>query len=117
MFSDEPVKAMAVATAPKEFANSKANVPRIDGIRIGNATIRQYCKPACAQNFRRLAPFALQPVKGRRDDQDHQRDLEEQIGDRQAPEAEDVEAQQPQIDAQLGAQENGDQARPGQASR
>ena len=45
MLSDEPVSAIAVATAPKALANSSAMVPRIAGNRIGNATMRQYCAP------------------------------------------------------------------------
>ncbi|MNU05488.1 hypothetical protein D3C72_2503100 [compost metagenome] len=44
MFSDEPVSAIAVATAPKALANSSASVPRIEGSRIGKATMRQYCR-------------------------------------------------------------------------
>ena len=53
--------------------------------------MRQYCAGGGAQNLGRFAPFALQPVKRRDDDQDHQGDLEEQIGDHQPPEAEQVE--------------------------
>ncbi|MPM10105.1 hypothetical protein SDC9_56429 [bioreactor metagenome] len=58
-----------------------------------------------------LAPLALEPVKRRGDDQDHQRDLEEQIGDGQAPEAEDVEAVDPQVDAQMRLQRQRHQAK------
>src|SRR5579862_278305 len=39
-----------------------------------------------------LAPFALQAIEGRRQDQHHERDLEIEIGERQAPEAQQVEA-------------------------
>lgn len=46
-----------------------------------------------AKDFRSFAPLALQSVKRRRDDEDHQRNLEEQIGDCQAPEGQDVEAE------------------------
>ncbi|MNY22483.1 hypothetical protein D3C86_1560980 [compost metagenome] len=64
----------------------------------------------CTENFRRFAPFALQAIKCRRDDEDHQRYLEEQIGDGEAPERQDVEAQKPEINADLRLQKNGKQA-------
>ncbi|MNE92817.1 hypothetical protein D3C80_1905880 [compost metagenome] len=43
--SEEPVSAIAVATAPKALANSSDMVPSSDGSRMGKATMRQYCRP------------------------------------------------------------------------
>ncbi|QTK80965.1 hypothetical protein AT6N2_C3520 [Agrobacterium tumefaciens] len=63
-------------------------------------------KTGRAENFRSLAPFAFQAVKRRGDDEDHQRNLEEQIGDRQAPERQDVEAKEPQVNADLRLQKD-----------
>ena len=63
--------------------------------------MRQYCDGARAEDRRRLAPLALQPVERRRQDQDHQRDLEVEIGDRQAPEAQEVEAERAEVDAEV----------------
>ena len=40
-----------------------------------------------------LAPLLLQPVERRRQDQHHQRDLEVEVGEGQAPEAQEVEAE------------------------
>ena len=67
-------------------------------------------KAGGSENFRRFAPFALQAVKRGRDDEDHQRNLEEQIGDGETPEGQDVEAEHPEIDADLRLQEDGQEA-------
>ena len=80
--------------------------------RIGRATMRQYWKPARAEDLGGLAPFALQPVERRRDDQDHQRDLEEQIGQGQTPEAQEVEAHRVDVDAEPVPQQHRDQTEP-----
>jgi hypothetical protein len=85
MLSCGPVSAKAVATAPKELANSSAKVPRIDGKQDRERHHPPVLEARGAQDRRGLAPFALQPVKRGRDDQDHQRDLEEQVGEDQPP--------------------------------
>ncbi len=42
MFSVPPVSWKAVAWAPNELPKSRIIAPRIDGVRIGRATWRQY---------------------------------------------------------------------------
>ena len=46
-----------------------------------------------AEDGRSLPPLLLQPVERRHEDQHHQRDLEIEVGDRQTPEAQDIEAE------------------------
>jgi hypothetical protein len=70
--------------------------------------MRQYCSRS-RRGCGRLAPLALQPVERRRDDQDHQRDLEEQIGDGQPPKGQEVEAETAQVNAKLRAQKHRDE--------
>ncbi|MCY1236498.1 hypothetical protein D9M72_491550 [compost metagenome] len=64
-------------------------------------------KTAGAKAFRRLPPFAPQPLQRWRDNQHHQRDLEIEIGKCQPEKRDDVEAGPVKIDAEPMAQQHG----------
>ena len=74
------------------------------GHRIGSAISRQYCQALAPSISAASRPFAPQSVDRRRDDQHHQRDLEIEIGDGEAPEGQDVEAVGVEIDADVSEQ-------------
>ncbi len=63
-----------------------------------------------AEHLGRLAPFALQPVERRRQDQHHQRDLEIEIGEGEPGEAQHVEAGRIEVEAEIGVEERGHEA-------
>ena len=56
----------------------------MDGVRIGSATRRQYWPRRRTEVLGRLAPLRRRPSIGRRDDEDHERELEVQVDDHQA---------------------------------
>jgi hypothetical protein len=64
-----------------------------------------------AEDRGRLAPFPLQTVERRHEDQHHQRDLEVEVGDRQAPETQDGEAKRAQIEPEQVHQQRRHQTR------
>ena len=51
-----------------------------------------------------------QPVQRRHEDEDHQRNLEIEVRDRQPPEGDDVETKRPQIDPCILVEERRDEA-------
>ena len=79
-----------------------------------HAPVLRLCR---AERCRRLAPFLLDAVDGRNDDHHHQRNLEIGIGERQAPEGQDVEAARIDIDAEHGVEQHGHQAEPAERGK
>ncbi len=68
-----------MAWAPNELPKSKIIVPKIEGISTGSATLPPVLTWGGPEILGRLPPFTFEPVEGREHDENHQRDLEEEI--------------------------------------
>ena len=79
-----PLSSKAVACAPKAFPNSRMIVPRSDGSEDRQGDVAPVLEGARAHVLGRLPPVLAQPVDGRRDDQDHERELEVHVGELEA---------------------------------
>ena len=97
--------------APKALANSSDSVPSRFGHRTGRH-VQPELQARRPQRRGRFTPLALQPVNGWRDNQDHQRNLEVEIGKRQSGEAQQVEAGLVDIEAEHGLEDHHQQAQP-----
>ena len=81
---------------------------------MGRATWRQYWKREAPEVLGGLPPFLLHAVEGGGDDQDHQGELEVEVGEAQAPEAVEVEARVVEADPEDRLQEDRHQPDPSQ---
>ena len=86
-------------------------MPRIDGISTGRATWRQYCQPLAPRFSEASFHSFFKSFERGGDGEDHQRELEEHVDDRQSPEVVEREVAVVEVEAEE-VEEGGDDPDP-----